>query len=74
MRTEKNEIARLRKEAGLSRYRLAVMAGVTEKTIRNYEAEGVENARYGAVKRLAHALGVLMEDLEGDGDDGADER
>lgn len=73
MRTEKSEIARLRKEAGLSRYRLASMAGVSEKSVRNYEAKGIENAQYGVVKRLAHALGVPMDDLEGE-DDGADER
>lgn len=64
MRTRKCRIAELRKEAGLSRYRLAAMAGVAEKSIRNYEAKGIGNARYGAVKRIAHVLGVLMEDLE----------
>lgn len=29
----RNAIARLRREAGLSQYRLAVMVGVTEKTV-----------------------------------------
>ena len=69
-----NEIRRLRKKAGLSQFRLAVMAGLTEATIRNYERRGIADAKYGAAKRLAHALGVPMDDLEWDGDDGADER
>lgn len=60
----RNAIARLRGEAGLSRFRLAAMAGVTEKTISNWERRGIADARYGAVKRLARALGVPMEDLE----------
>lgn len=64
MGTQKCRIAELRKEAGLSRYRLAAMAGVAEKSVRNYETKGIGNARYGAVKRIARSLDVLMEDLE----------
>lgn len=60
----RNAIARLRREAGLSQYRLAVMVGVTEKTVRNWERRGIADAKYGAAKRLARALGVPMEDLE----------
>ena len=48
----------------LTRRELAIRAGVTEKTVWNYETGELENARYGAAKRIAHALGVLMEDLE----------
>lgn len=36
----RNAIARLRREAGLSQYRLAVMVGVTEKTVWNWERRG----------------------------------
>lgn len=64
MRTRNSPIARLREEAGLSQFKLAVMAGVTEKTVWNWEERGIENAKYGAVRRLARALGVAMEDLE----------
>lgn len=60
----RNAIARLRREAGLSQYRLAVMVGVTEKTVWNWERRGIADAKYGAAKRLARALGVPMEDLE----------
>ena len=60
----RNAIARLRREAGLSQYRLAVMVGVTERTVWNWERRGIADARYGAAKRLARALGVPMEDLE----------
>lgn len=61
---EMNEIRRLRKKAGLSQFKLAVRAGVTETTIRNWERRGIADAKYGAAKRLARALGVPMEDLE----------
>lgn len=60
----RNAIARLRREAGLSQYRLAVMVGVTEKTVWNWERRGAADAKYGAAKRLARALGVPMEELE----------
>ena len=60
----RNAIARLRREAGLSQYRLAVMVGVTERTVWNWERRGIADAKYGAAKRLARALGVPMEDLE----------
>ena len=73
MRAEKSAVGRLRREAGLTRRELAARAGLTEKTIWNYETGGLEFAKYGAVRRLAHALGVPMEDLEVE-DDGADER
>lgn len=43
---------------------LAVKAGVTETTVRNWERRGIADAKYGAAKRLARALGVPMEDLE----------
>mgnify|MGYP002765502604 FL=1 len=59
-----NEIRRLRKKAGLSQFKLAVKAGVTETTVRNWERRGIADAKYGAAKRLARALGVPMEDLE----------
>ena len=62
--TEMNEIRRLRKKAGLSQFKLAVRAGVTETTIRNWERRGIADAKYGAAKRLARALGVPMDDLE----------
>ena len=35
-----NEIRRLRKKAGLSQFKLAVKAGVTETTVRNWERRG----------------------------------
>ena len=60
----RNAIARLRREAGISQYRLAVMVGVTEKKGWNWERRVIADAKYGAAKRLARALGVPMEELE----------
>lgn len=51
-----NEIRRLRKKAGLSQFKLAVKAGVTETTVRNWERRGIADAKYGAAKRLVLAL------------------
>lgn len=64
---------RPRRETGPSRYRLAKMAGIPEKSVRDYEGKGIENARYGAIRRVALALGVSMEDLY-DGSDGHEGR
>ena len=46
------------------RWGLNLTPGVTETTVRNWERRGIADAKYGAAKRLARALGVPMEDLE----------
>ena len=60
------QIRRLREERGWSRERLAKAAGVTMEAVKKWETRGVEHAQYGAMRRLARALGVRMEELSDD--------
>lgn len=62
------QIERLRKGRGWSRYRLARELGVTEKAVAKWERGGIERAQYALMRRLARMFQVPMEDLDpGDG-------
>jgi transcriptional regulator with XRE-family HTH domain len=52
-------LLRLRKERGLSRYRLARMSGLTDEALRQLELEAAPS--WDTVQRLAYALGVPFE-------------
>jgi transcriptional regulator with XRE-family HTH domain len=52
----------LREAAGLSKYRLAQLSGLTRQAISNLEL-GNREPTWVTVQRLARALGVSMEDL-----------
>lgn len=58
------QIRRLREERGWSRERLAKAAGVTMEAVKKWETRGIEHAQYGAMRRLARALGVPMDELD----------
>lgn len=57
-------ITALRRERGLSKYRLARLAGVTEQAVGKWERRGVATAQFALMARVAQALGVPMEDLD----------
>ena len=58
-----NEIRRLRKKAGLSQFKLAVKAGVTETTVRNWERRGSAHGGSGGrgMTRALLASAVVMD-------------
>lgn len=58
-------IRQLRKAKGWSQPELARRAGLTEKTITNYEtaARGVKDPPLSTVQAIADALGVTLTDL-----------
>lgn len=56
-------IERARRARGLSRYRLAMMARVTEGALRKWERGGIARAQCAAVLRVARELGLAIEDL-----------
>ena len=56
-------IERARRERGLSRCRLAMMARVTEGALRKWETNGIARAQCAAVMRVARELGLPIEDL-----------
>jgi transcriptional regulator with XRE-family HTH domain len=60
-----DKVKKLRKEQGLTQYQLAVRAFVTPLTIVNLE-NGNRQPIPAVVKTIADALGVTVEDLEGD--------
>src|SRR4051794_37798191 len=57
-------IKRLRQEAGLSQAGLAAAAGVHTRQITRYES-GEQQPALGVAQRLAHALGVTLDELAG---------
>lgn len=57
-------LLRLRRQAGLTQFQLAVKAGVSDKCIARIE-RGQSNPTVETVKRLAAALGVPMSALFG---------
>lgn len=63
-----SELRRLRAERGLSQSALARRVGVTDKVVWHWENEGIKNARYGLMRKVAHVLGVPMEALDGERD------
>ena len=59
----RSNLKEIREAAGLSRYRLAQLSGVTERGIAKWERGGVERAWAGKLKLVADALGCRIDDL-----------
>ena len=62
MRFQGDLVEAARKRHGLSRFRLAVLVGVTDATIENVEKNKTDVAASTAYK-IAHTLDVPLEDL-----------
>ena len=56
-----NKIERLRKEKGMSRYRLAKLSGLDYVTIMKIERDG--EARLSSLRKIAKALGVTIQEV-----------
>ena len=56
-----NKIERLRKEKGVSRYRLAKLSGLDYVTIMKIERNG--EARLSSLRKIAKALGVTIQEV-----------
>ena len=56
-----NKIERLRKEKGMSRYRLAKLTGLDYTTIMKIERDG--EARLSSLRKIAKALGVTIQEV-----------
>ena len=56
-----NKIERLRKEKGMSRYRLAKLSGLDYVTIMKIERNG--EARLSSLRKIAKALGVTIQEV-----------
>jgi len=59
-----DNLRKRREDAGLSRFKLAMAAGVTPETIEGIEMKGTATSVENAL-RLAQALGTTVEDLMG---------
>jgi transcriptional regulator with XRE-family HTH domain len=59
-------VRKLRKERGWSQPELAERAGLTERTITNYETDARTRPPLATVQALADALGVPITDLLGE--------
>lgn len=64
------QITRLLRERRRSAYWLAREAGVSQAAVCRWQQRGIDRAEYAALRRVARALDVPMEDL----DDGREER
>lgn len=62
---EKYSLAQWRKLRGMSQEQLAVMAGVSARSIINYEGseEALSNASYKTVQALADCLGIKISQI-----------
>jgi putative transcriptional regulator len=58
-----SNVAELWKQAGLTQRQLALLAGVTETTIRNWENNRSSVEVFERIARLCNALGCSVEDL-----------
>jgi len=58
-------LARLRKEKGLTQERLAREANISYHTLIKLESGGIEDPRISTVIKLANALGVRIDELIG---------
>ena len=56
-----NEIEQIRKEKGVSRYRLAKLTGLDYTTIMKIERDG--EARLSSLRKIAKALGVTIQEV-----------
>jgi transcriptional regulator with XRE-family HTH domain len=64
-------LTELREKAGLSQYKLAQLSGVSKQTISQLE-KGEGDPSWDTVKKLAHALGVSIDEFDTD-DEGEQE-
>lgn len=60
-----DRLRQYREDAGLSRYELAVQAGVHPETVENIEKERVKHPRWLTIRLLARRLGIDALDLAG---------
>lgn len=56
-----NKIEQIRKEKGVSRYRLAKLTGLDYTTIMKIERDG--EARLSSLRKIAKALGVTIQEV-----------
>lgn len=56
-----NKIEQIRKEKGVSRYRLAKLTGLDYTTILKIERDG--EARLSSLRKIAKALGVTIQEV-----------
>lgn len=54
-----------RQAAGLTVKALSELSGVPTRTIQNWESDGVGHATVGNLLKVAHALGVTLDELAG---------
>lgn len=61
----KKTLRQLRREKDFTQEKLASIAGVTTRTISNYETipGSLKSAKYATVSKLAKALGVTVDDI-----------
>lgn len=52
-----------RRLKNISQKELADKANVTDETIRRYESDGLENAKYSTALKIAEVLGVDLKDI-----------
>ena len=53
----------IREEQGLTRKELGKLSDVKERTIEEWEVNGIEHGTLGNVKKVADALNCLIDDL-----------
>ena len=53
----------------MSQKELADHVGVTDETIRKYETEGIDSARYETVTNLLNVLNIKLEDISFEGEE-----
>ena len=61
----KKTLRQLRRERDYTQEELAKAAGVTTRTISNYETipDSLKSAKYATISKLAKALGVTVDDI-----------
>lgn len=59
----RSNIERIAKDRGMSLYRLAKEAGITQTAIYRWRKAGIDRAQLGVMARVAAALGCKVDDL-----------
>lgn len=59
----RSNIERIAKDRGMSLYRLAKEAGITQTAIYRWRKVGIDRAQLGVMARVAAALGCKVDDL-----------
>ncbi|WP_276869200.1 helix-turn-helix transcriptional regulator [Enorma massiliensis] len=59
----RSRVAKLRRQRGISAYRLAKEAGVSRSMLTKWERDGIYHAELGCAVKVARALRVPVEDL-----------